>query len=185
MQVSFQRAPACILPSKLVGLGMPSKKRRPPGYSGVLLEPMTLYRPPGGMQLRLTAEEAQFRNYAQYVQRMDALFAHYNINQEQPDAYERLCMKLVKDHIQGFSFRDPTSKGVGAPRTTSIKQRRYLRAAVEKLTSSGMTVREACNRLAKTGVFKSRGRPLKAETLRSQYGESVAAKKGTEKKRGA
>ena len=55
--------------------------------------------------------------------KVTALFEHYDIEEEEPDAWEKLCMKIADDYFPGFQVRNPPGRRAGLHTDTQEPER--------------------------------------------------------------
>ena len=97
---------------------MKKPKSQKQKYSGVLNEPMVIYRhgletAPFDHPNAGTREEADQKDRAQLKERIAALFQHYKIDPGSPSADFTLALGLARDNVPGFRYRDPSKRGRG------------------------------------------------------------------------
>jgi hypothetical protein len=80
-----------------------------------------------------------------HERKVEALFRHYRIHRElHDDPWKHLALRLAHDYVPGF--RGESSSG--APTKWGPSELQHLREEVDALVAQGMSVEEACKRLA-------------------------------------
>ena len=102
------------------------KSRQSPRYTGVLAEHILLpdrdtqsrWISPRGLRFRSSAEEAADDKQIKqaWLAKVPALFDHFGINSDDPNAWQLLAFALAFDHVPGFRFRRAT----GAPTSVGL-----------------------------------------------------------------
>lgn len=85
-------------------------------------------------------------NLKNMIEKIIALFEHYNISPTASNAYETLCMALAEDHVPGFQIKGC----VGKPPTWRAAAGLELFQEVQSLKVKKGSDRAACGYLAKS-----------------------------------
>ncbi len=81
--------------------------------------------------------------------RVDALYAHYGIDQMEPHAGGQLALALAFAHVPGFQTRKPGRAKPGRRRTWTTGESIELWAKILDAKGSGRSIRNACVILTK------------------------------------
>lgn len=137
------------------------RKPKAHGYADKLAEPMPNQWELGGL---LDFEsEAKFlevtkrRAVAVLRDRTLALFDHYRVNPSDPDAWQKLALRLAFKHVPGFQPR--RRKPVGKPQKWDDALLLKLHADVMKLRRRGLTLDKAIEDLrTRGGAYRNESR---------------------------
>lgn len=156
-------------------------KKKPPSYSGVLIEPIERR---GWEQKTLLGPgfDSSAEYQLQFDDRIAALFSFYKIDASAPDAWQTLAVALARAHVGGFSVR-PSSR-----RSDSWTPRRLmeLRAAVNfarsrnadgTLASRRRDVLPVCKELYRSEQKPKVVQGLTADRMRRLYYEASALRR--------
>jgi hypothetical protein len=103
---------------------------------------------------RRAAERA---NADQFVERLVALFKHYEVDPKAPDADSRLLLRLARDLVPGFEVRYSPRRGRGRTKKWGIARLARLLADVASITREGKhRARAACRILTEHPRFAAR-----------------------------
>ena len=160
---------------------MAKPNKRKVKYSGVLAAPMQFYRYPretlvGGPvpeeTWRAKQGEAEAKNLDQFLERVVALFMHYDVP---AGDFTTLALKLAWAHVPGFRFRSPGERTRGRASGTAkeilerVEQFREILPLADKLG-----VKRACEILSKRTESHCYG--VKPVTLRKMMTDAKRAR---------
>lgn len=154
-----------------------SSKKKPQLYSGVLGEPLRVSN--GVLDLVRDPELADHWKVLQNkrMAKMPALFEHYGLLKDAPNAWFCLAYMLASDHVKGFKEEIPAGRKRGESSTRGIGialwcdvRRIQLRRTVENdrtgKTLPRITAEDACEILSESaGAYKG----IKPRTLLREF----------------
>lgn len=130
-----------------------ARLKKPPKYKGILAKPREYHVPspftPPEDREHLT-KEAQEKNLSDFVERIAALFKHYNRDMSKDGDWIQLLFDLAENHVPGFQvFVKPPKRG--QPKSWNIFSETRLYLDIETRKKDGKKVPEICHHLTKKG----------------------------------
>jgi hypothetical protein len=131
---------------------MPSRRKPGKPYAAKLREP-----------IKVRLAESKYAPAGATLQKLGALCEHYEIQNDDPDKWFWLAMRLAWDHVPGFRLEAEKPKWVPTPKTTEDL---ILYVVLAEADMDHRSVKNAARLLSnRPGRFKGRS----AEGLRQRY----------------
>jgi hypothetical protein len=112
-------------------------------------------------------------------QKLPLLFAHYRIDPKHEDAWERLALRLIVDHVPGFAASSGGGRRVGRPKKWDYARLHRLRVTVDAVKKQHPTYTDkaACKLIATAADYKQTwGQPAGHKGTKSGWVETLESR---------